>query len=315
MESMTGQAVTEEIQEDTVKTEQLASELFSVVEMGKLLGLKKTERYWLVHKNLFVTKFIFGRIWVVRESFEKWYSNQVKYHKVNGEEPGMELKQSSYSARDIAGMLQINEGTAYEIIKHEQLETIKVDGWKRVPKEAFEEWYRSQNRYRTAQDRERDADLEKNSLSMPEMARLLGITRHQVYSVLKNPYYSAFFETIIIAGKKRITWESFNAFLDGQDKYYLKSELFSRTDAQEKNHKLSNFRVRKILNGNKTREIGTAEYLTMEEACLLANASKVTVTKWIREGQVLTVQIGSACWIARKEFEDLLDMKRQAKRR
>ena len=32
----------------------------TVPEMGKLLGLKKTDRYWLVHKNVFESKEIAG---------------------------------------------------------------------------------------------------------------------------------------------------------------------------------------------------------------------------------------------------------------
>ena len=32
----------------------------SVAEMGRLLGLKKTDRYWLVHKNFFKTEVILG---------------------------------------------------------------------------------------------------------------------------------------------------------------------------------------------------------------------------------------------------------------
>ena len=66
----------------------------SVSEMSELLGLKKTERYWLVHKNFFETKEIAGKMRVNIESFEKWYVNQIKYHKVNGEEPGKKLKET-----------------------------------------------------------------------------------------------------------------------------------------------------------------------------------------------------------------------------
>ena len=66
----------------------------SVSEMGELLGLKKTDRYWLVHKNFFETKEIAGKMRVNIESFEKWYANQIKYHKVNGEEPGAEPSDS-----------------------------------------------------------------------------------------------------------------------------------------------------------------------------------------------------------------------------
>ena len=32
------------------------AEWMTVTEMGKLLGLQRTERYWLVHKNVFETK-------------------------------------------------------------------------------------------------------------------------------------------------------------------------------------------------------------------------------------------------------------------
>lgn len=34
----------------------------SVSEMGRLLGLKKTDRYWLVHKNFFKTEVILGKM-------------------------------------------------------------------------------------------------------------------------------------------------------------------------------------------------------------------------------------------------------------
>ena len=95
----------------------LEKKYMSVPEMGRLLGLKKTDRYWLVHKNFFKTEVILGKMRVELESFEKWYANQVKYHKVTGEEPGLELKKSSYSPRDIAEMLQISENLVYEKMK------------------------------------------------------------------------------------------------------------------------------------------------------------------------------------------------------
>ena len=80
----------------------------SVPEMRRLLGLKKTESYWLVHRNFFETKIIDGKMRVDIESFEKWYANQVKHKKVNGEEPGAELMKTSYSFQDAANLLGIN---------------------------------------------------------------------------------------------------------------------------------------------------------------------------------------------------------------
>ena len=67
----------------------------TVPEMGKLLGLKKTDQYWLVHKNVFESKEIAGKIRINIASFEKWYANQIKYHKVTGEEPGKLLLMKS----------------------------------------------------------------------------------------------------------------------------------------------------------------------------------------------------------------------------
>lgn len=83
----------------------------------------------------------------------------MKYHKVTGEEPGLELKKSSYSPRDIAEMLQISENLVYEKMKQAGVEFILVDYWRRYPKKAFDKWYRSQKRYRNAEDREKVRDL------------------------------------------------------------------------------------------------------------------------------------------------------------
>lgn len=109
----------------------------TVTVMGNLLGLKKTDRYWLVHKNVFETKELVGKMRVNVESFEKWYANQVKYHKVTGEESGSELKEWSYSIHDIARMLSIEESVVYDLLIRENIETVTVDYWKRVPKSEF----------------------------------------------------------------------------------------------------------------------------------------------------------------------------------
>ena len=59
----------------------------SVPEMTRLLGLKKTEGYWLVHKNLFQTVMIAGQMRIVLSSFEDWYASQEKYRKFVDLEP------------------------------------------------------------------------------------------------------------------------------------------------------------------------------------------------------------------------------------
>ena len=145
----------------------------TAAEMGELLGLKKTDRYWLLHQHHFEWEEVLGMYRIYIPSFEKWYANQVKYKKVNGEEPGKELKEWSFSPQEIAEELDLNQTVVYDLLKKNNIETVMVDYWKRVPKEAFFKWYNSQTRYRMKADREKDAAIENATISMPEMARLI----------------------------------------------------------------------------------------------------------------------------------------------
>ena len=112
----------------------------SASEMRQILGLKKTDSYWLVHRQLFETVLVAGKMRVVLASFEHWYANQVKYKKVAGPPPGAELKACSYSIPEIATLLGISDSTVYEIIKRDKLETFEVASWRRVHKGVFEAW-------------------------------------------------------------------------------------------------------------------------------------------------------------------------------
>ena len=60
----------------------------SVMEMGQMLGLKKTDAYWLVHKQCFETVTVGGKMRIVLKSFEHWYANQVKHRKIDGTPAG-----------------------------------------------------------------------------------------------------------------------------------------------------------------------------------------------------------------------------------
>lgn len=54
----------------------------SVREMGRMLGLGKTNSYWLVKKHYFETILVAGKMRVLVDSFEDWYQNQTHYKKV-----------------------------------------------------------------------------------------------------------------------------------------------------------------------------------------------------------------------------------------
>lgn len=77
----------------------------SVREMRRLLGLGKTESYWLVKKNYFDTVIIGGKMRVMIESFENWYANQLHYKKIIGEAPGKNWKSITMSIQETARLL------------------------------------------------------------------------------------------------------------------------------------------------------------------------------------------------------------------
>lgn len=58
----------------------------SARQMGMLLGLGKTDTYWLIKKKLFTVVKVNGKMRVIKDSFEKWYQNQSHYRKVAPEE-------------------------------------------------------------------------------------------------------------------------------------------------------------------------------------------------------------------------------------
>ena len=63
-----------------------------------------------------------------------------------------------------------------------------------------------------------------------------------------------FFEFIVIAEKKRITKESFQKFLEGQDRYMLDPSNDYEELAQEQNIALANFRRKKLSQTGITRK-------------------------------------------------------------
>ena len=111
--------------------------------------------------------------------------------------------------------------TIYTLIRQGKLKTETADFCMRIPKEDFERWYRSQSRYRTAADRERDREIEAQTISIPEMAKLLGIPRKNVYGILDCKKYRDCFVIERVADRPRITKKSFKAWLKSQSTYQL----------------------------------------------------------------------------------------------
>lgn len=120
----------------------------SVREMRRLLGLGKTESYWLVKKNYFDTVIIAGKMRVMIESFENWYANQLHYKKIIGEAPGKNWTSITMSIQETARLLGIAEGTLYDLMKKKPFKTVKVGMYTRIYIDSFEDWYNSQSHYK-----------------------------------------------------------------------------------------------------------------------------------------------------------------------
>ena len=120
----------------------------SVREMRRLLGLGKTESYWLVKKNYFDTVIIGGKMRVMIESFENWNANQLHYKKIIGEAPGKNWKSITMSIQKTARLLGIAEGTLYDLMKKKPFKTVKVGMYTRIYIDSFEDWYNSQSHYK-----------------------------------------------------------------------------------------------------------------------------------------------------------------------
>lgn len=182
----------------------------TVPQMRKILGLKKTESYWLVHRNFFQTDIVNGHMMIDVESFEKWYANQVKHRKVDGPEPGAELTRMSYSFAEVAEMLGVSGAVVYEIWDKNNLETFTVDFVKRIPKEVFEKWYAGQTRYRKRKHGSHVGAKRSRYISRDEAAVMAGVTPSTVSRWADEGYFR-FTKTDKIL---RIRRDSFERWLD-----------------------------------------------------------------------------------------------------
>ena len=285
-----------------MKTSQ-KKETMTVREMREILGIKKTDSYWLIKRQYFKTVIVDGKIRVDIKSFEDWYANQVHHHKVNGEEPGRKLMESSYSVREIATMLGIAEASVQEMIHRENWPVIDIQHHWRVDKEWFHQWYRNQDHYRTAEDRERDHSLEAESMTLPEMGIMLCIDRNGAYQIVKeNPQL----EVIIIAGKKRVTIRSFEDWYASQEKYHKFVDL----GADERERFLQQHvddavgkKIRKkyIRQPDKTR-LDEKSWFSPEEVADIMAINRKAVQRLIQKGTLTAQRFGKQFRISKDEI-------------
>lgn len=232
---------------------------------------------------------------IVISSFEKWYANQVKYHKVNGSPPGEELCKRSYSVPDAAEILKVKPETIYTLIRQGKLKTETTDFCMRIPKEEFERWYRSQSRYRTAADRERDREIEAQTISISEMAKLLGIPRKNVYGILDCKKYRDCFVIERVADRPRITKKSFKAWLKSQSTYQLQKP-------KKETHEEPPLKLQCPKNG---------KYYSFQEIQAFYGISRPTLDSWVLKEGIPTMKLGRVKRIQKDAFDEVLKSKRK----
>ena len=153
----------------------------TVKEMGALLGLKKVDSYWLVKKGYFRIITAAGKMWIDRNSFEQWYSNQDHYHKIDSL-TREDVITDYYSIRDIMDLLEIGESTAYRVIAKGCIPVVRLFGSKRILKKDFWTWYGHQDLYHIPKNKLPDPPDGSAWLGVKEISRLLGITEAEMNS-------------------------------------------------------------------------------------------------------------------------------------
>ena len=250
----------------------------SVAEMGKLLGLKKTGRYWLLNKGYFNVITLHGKKYVDIDSFEEWYANQLRYHKINGVEPGEDLKERVYTLPEIMDLLGISRWSMYEILRHNDLDIIIVDQKQCISKDSFWDWYNGQDHYQLAKEKDRTVIDIKETLTIKEAEKLLGISRSEFYNVRQDCILGQFFDYVSFKGRRRITKESFLRFLQNQDKYRYKPD-------EDEN----------------VIRIKDEIYLTIEQASWAARVRKSTIISWYRNEKISYIRAGKRILIPLSE--------------
>lgn len=264
----------------------------SVPEMRKLLGIKKTESYWLVHKNYFKTELINGTMRVDIASFEKWYANQTKHKKVTGEKPGAQLCAASYSFRDVANMLGEYDGTIYDLWNRKGLPTVTVNYRKRIPREIFDSWYENQNEYHKVDGPATIEEIEEKFILFREAAAMLKMSNEELLTLIRKGKYKDLLDMRMFDNKRWISRRGFQDFLNLHDQYKIR---------QAKNESGSGI----------SKFLSQKQYISKEEAARIAGVSKSTVAKWALKGTFPCRAAGYVMRIERIPFLKWVDENRK----
>jgi len=277
---------------------------FSVPEFRKMLGIGKTESYWILKHRKIETVTIHGQIRILRPSFQEWYRHQTKYQIIGGPPPGEALRETSYSVKELAELLAVSEDTIYTRISRGEFETFTVDYCMRITKASFERWYSTQEKLRTPEDRAQDAQLLKETYSMPEIARMLGVHRNTIYGIVGNEKNRDIFKIVKVSGQQRVTIESFKAWLYSQKRYKLKQQQEPSTEVIAADaHVLAEPEIEK---SKKTQMLPKENY-RIEDVQERLKLNRKTIYKLIQTGEIKAIKVGKTYLISVSEYNRIAE--------
>lgn len=126
----------------------------------------------------------------------------------------------SISVREMGEMLGLKKVESYWLVKKNYFTTIQVAGRMRVMLDSFEDWYAGQFHYKKVNGIPPGAKWRDTTLSVPELAELLGIHSATAYELVKRVHL----ETTIIDRRIRVMRDSFEHWYASQDHYKKCSE-------------------------------------------------------------------------------------------
>lgn len=131
-------------------------------------------------------------------------------------------------------------------------------------------------------------------MTMPQMARLLGITRNEVYSIIGRKKNQGIFDIIVVADKKRISLESFENWYQSQERYQKVTKKTS--GLQNDLEKVDDFERTAILSSDRTS-------FTAREAALLIGVSQRDIYRMIEDELLDSFTVGKMIRIRRSALE------------
>ena len=135
----------------------------SVPEMRRLLGLKKTDSYWLVHRNFFQTYIVNGQMRVDIASFEEWYEHQIMYQKVGRMPTITDLEKDYIRLQEAAALAGVTSGTITKWIQMGHFSSAGEGKALRIHRNEFLKWLKE---YQEATQRRKKQKSEKKKLNI-----------------------------------------------------------------------------------------------------------------------------------------------------